>query len=126
MQTGSQPLVELTPIQRIVAIGGWWLWWIAIGNFFLKSPHPLVRRHALWALGWGVLLSVLFGFLPLVFLLIAGATGNRTVAGIVTLGGIGWNLLGFLLWLAAAAVNTYAFLQGKGPWLRDEKDNPTS
>jgi hypothetical protein len=109
---------ELTQAQRIVAIGGWWLWWIAIVGFFLKPPHPLARRHAVWAVAWGLLLSVVFGFFPLLVLLIAGATGNRTFASVATLGGLGWNLLGFLVWLAAAGVNTYAVLQGKGPWLR--------
>lgn len=118
MSVESQHATEVTQVQRLVAIGGWWLWWIAIAGFFLKPPHPLVRRHAAWALGWGVGLSVVFGFLPLLFMLIAGATGNRTLAGVVTLGGLGWNFLGFLAWFAAAAVNTYAFLQGKGPWLR--------
>lgn len=114
----AQP-AEPTSAQKIVAIGGWWLWWIAILGFFLKPPNPLVRRHALWAVGWGILLSVLFGFFPLLFILVAGATRNETFQGIAALGGLGWNFLGFLAWLAGAAVNTYAFLQGKGPWLRN-------
>lgn len=114
----AQP-AEFTQAQKIVVIAGWWLWWIALVGLFLKPPHPLVRRPTLWALGWGIGLSVVFGFFPLLFLLIAGATGNRTVAGLATLGGLGWNFLGVLVWFAAAAVNTYAFLQGKGPWLRE-------
>lgn len=115
----QQTSETLTQAQKIVAIGGWWLWWIALVGLFLKPPNPLLRRHTLWAIGWGILLSVVFGFFPLVFLVIAGATGNRTFAGIATLGGLGWNFLGVLGWFAAAAVNTYAVLQGKGPWLRD-------
>ncbi len=115
----SAPQQSFTSAQKLVAIGGWWLWWIALGGFLVRPPHPLVRRHALWALGWGILISVVFGFFPLLFLLIAGATGNRTFAGIATLGGLGWNFLGILVWFAAAAVNTYAFLQGKGPWMRE-------
>lgn len=128
MQGGAQTPSGLTTAQKVVLVAAWWQWWVAPAALFLKPRHHLVSRHATWAFGWGIFTSVLFGFGSL----LAGlAVAAGSVSGLVNLG---WHLLGVLVWVAGAVVNTYAVLRDRGPWLdypdrwvrrsRDSLDEP--
>ncbi len=114
----ERPEADLTPTQRWVAIGGWWVWFVALAGLLLRPPNPFLRKHAIWAIGWGLGLAVVFGGFPLFLLMVAAAVRSEAVRAIATLGGLGWSSLGFLVWVAGGVVNTLAVLQGKGPWMK--------
>ncbi len=108
----------MTNAQKIAAALSWWFWPAAVVVLLLSDTHPVVRRHARWALLF--VLGVMILACPAGA--IAGVIGSfiaQSPDEIVGVSGFLGGLVGGLIvlgWLGVVVLNTLAALLGKGPF----------